>query len=109
MKNGRITQNIINGYIKLRTEVDITTYSRFNIIIIMHPKAFLELRNELPYGMRVDNDIECYFIDLFGRETPVLINRDMPEHIEFQIMTQQEYERQEKEILYKKFDKMFFN
>ena len=54
-------------------------------------------------------DIECYFIDLFGRETPVLINRDMPEHIEFQIMTQQDYERQEKDILYKKFDKMFFD
>lgn len=109
MKNGRITQNIIDEYIKLRREVDIYTYSRFNIVIIMHPKTFLEFRNELPYGMRVDKDIECYFIDLFGRETPVLVNRDMPENIEMQIMTQQDYERQEKEILYKKFDKMFFN
>ena len=105
MKNGRITQNIINAYIKLRCEVDITTYSRFNIVIIMHPKTFLEFRNELPYGMRV----ECYFISLFGREIPVLINSDIPEHIEFQIMTQQDFERQEKEILYKKFDKMFFD
>lgn len=109
MKNGRITQNIIDGYIKLRSEVDISTYSRFNIVIIMNPKTFLEFRNELPYGMRVDKDIECYFIDLFGRETPVLVNRDMPENIEMQIMTQQDYERQEKEILYKKFDKMFFD
>ena len=109
MNNGRITQSIIDAYIKLRSEVDISTYSRFNIVIIMHPKTFLEFRNELPYDMRVDKDIECYFIIIFGRETPVLINRDMPENIEFQIMTQQDFERQEKEILYKKFDKMFFN
>ena len=57
MKNGRITQNIIDAYIKLRSEVDISTYSRFNIVIIMHPKTFLEFRNELPYGMRVDKYI----------------------------------------------------
>ena len=109
MKKGRITQNIIDGYIKLRSEVDVTSYTRFNVVVIMHPKTFLEFRNELPYGMRVDKDIECYFIYLFGRETPVLINGDMPENIEFQIMTQRDYEIQEKEILYKKFDKMFFN
>lgn len=109
MENGRITKNIIDEYIKLRHEVDVTSYTRFNVVVIMHPKTFLEFRNELPYGMRVDEDIECYFISLFGRETPFLINRDMPENIEFKIMTQRDYERQQKEILYKKFDKMFFN
>lgn len=106
--NGRITENIINAYIELRDKVDINVLERFNVVIIMHPKTFMEFRAELPYGMRVDNDIECYFIDLFGIKTPVLMNREMPEEIEFQIMTQQDYERIEKEKLYKKFDKMFF-
>lgn len=109
ISTGRITNNIINAYIKLRDKVDISALRRFNVVIIMHPKTFMEFRNELPYGMRVDNDIECHFIDLFGIKTPVLINRELPEEIEFTIMTQQDYERIEKEQLYKKFDKMFFD
>ena len=108
VNTGRITKNIIDAYIKLRDNVDISTFKRFNVVIIMHPKTFLEFRTELPYGLRVDKEIECYFVDLFGRETPILINREMNESIEFQILTQQDYERMKKEELNKKFDKMFF-
>ncbi len=108
INTGRVTKNIIDAYIKLRDKVDISTFKRFNVIILMHPKIFLELREEYPYGIRRDKDIECYFVNIFGRETPILINRDLPEEVEFQIMTQQDYERLEKEKLYNKFDKMFF-
>jgi hypothetical protein len=108
INTGRITKNIIDAYIKLRDKVDISAFKRFNIVIIMHPKAFMELREETPYGMRVDKDIECYFIDIFGRETPILIDRELPEEIEFQIMTQQDYERIEKEKMFERFNKMFF-
>ena len=97
IKTGKITKNIIDAYIKLRDKVDISPFNRFNVVIIMHPKTFLEFRNELPYGCRVDNDIECYFVYIFGRETPVLIDIELPEEINFQIMTQQDYERIEKE------------
>lgn len=97
INTGRITQNIIDGYIQLRDKADISIFKRFNVVIIMNPKTFLEFRNELPYGCRVDKDINCYYIDIFGRETPVLIDRELPEEIEFKIMTQQDYERIEKE------------
>ena len=72
IKTGRITKNIIDGYVKLRNEVDISTFKRFNVIIIMHPKTFMEFRSELPYGCRVDNDIECYFIDIFSIYTTII-------------------------------------
>lgn len=108
INTGRITKNIIDAYIKLRDAIDISTFKRFNIIIIMNPKTFLEFRNELHYGCRADKDIECYFVDIFGRETPVLIDRELPEEIEFQIMTQQDYERIEKEKMFERFNKMFF-
>ena len=104
----RVTKNIIDAYIKLRDKVDISAFERFNVIILMHPKTFLELRAEYPYGIRMDKDIECHFVNIFGRETPILINRDLPEEVEFQMMTQQDYERLEKEELYKRFDKLFF-
>ena len=108
INTGRITKNIIDAYIKLRDKVDISTFKRFNVIILMHPKTFLEFRNELPYGCRVDNSIDCYFVDLFGRETPILIEKELPDEIEFQIMTQQDYERLEKEKMFERFNKMFF-
>jgi len=109
INTGRITKNIIDCYIKLRDKVDISTYERFNIIIIMSPKTFYEFRNELSYCCcRVDNSIGCYFVDLFGGETPVLIDKELPEEIEFNIMTQQDYERIEKEKMFERFNKMFF-
>ena len=45
---------------------------------------------------------------LVGRATPVIINDELPEEVEFQMMTQQEYERMEKEEMFRRFDKMFF-
>lgn len=108
INTGRVTKNIIDAYIKLRDKVNVSEFKRFNVIILMHPKTFMELRAEYPYGIRMDKDIECHFVNIFGRETPILINRDLPEEVEFQIMTQQEYERIEKEKLYNKFDKIFF-
>ena len=110
IQKGRVTKNIIDAYIKLRNIFDISVFNSFNVIIIMSPKTFLELKNELPYGCIVDKTLEegCYFVELFGRMTPVLINRELPEETEFQMMTQQDYERREKEKMFERFNKMFF-
>lgn len=108
LNTGRIMRNIIDTYIQLRDKFDISIFKRFNVIIIMNPKTFLEFTKELRYGCRVDKDIECYFISIFDRKTPILIDRELPEEIEFKMMTQQDYERIEKEKMFEKFNKMFF-
>lgn len=106
--NKRINTNLMNAYIELRNKCEISTFKRFNVIILMHPKVFYELMGELPYGMQVDPELNCHFIELCGHKTPLLIERDLPENVEFQIMTQEDYERIEKEKLFTKFDKMFY-
>ena len=108
-KEKRVIKKIIDAYIKLRDTVDISEYKKFNVIILMHPKVFLELRDESLFGIRRDKDIECYFVSIFGSEVPILIRRDLPEEVEFQMMTQQDYERLRKEELYKELSTMFFN
>lgn len=105
----RVTKNIIDAYIKLRDTIGISEYKKFNVIILMHPKVFLELQAEFPFGIRRDKDIECYFVSIFGSEVPILIRRDIPEEMEFQMMTQQDYERLREKELYKELNTMFFN
>lgn len=108
MKEKRVSKNLMNAYVKLRTKCDISTFKRFNVIVIMQPKVVHELIEELPYGIQRDIDAGCYFIELCGHKTPLLISNELQEQIEFQIMTQEDYERMEKEKMFKKFDKMFF-
>lgn len=108
MKEKRISKNLMNAYIDLRDKCDISTFKRFNVIVIMQPKVVWELMSELPYGMQRDKDIDCHFIELCGHKTPLLISNELPKEVEFQIMTQEDYERIEKEKLFMKFDKMFY-
>ena len=108
MKEKRVSDNLMHAYIELRNKCDISTFKRFNVIVIMQPKIVCELMNELPYGMQRDKDIDCYFIELCGHKTPLLISNELPKEIEFQIMTQEDYERMEKEKMYIKFNKMFY-
>jgi len=108
MNEKRVSKNLMNAYIELRDKCDISTFKRFNVIVIMQPKVLRELIEEFPYGIQRDIDVDCYFIDLCGHKTPLLISNELQEQIEFQIMTQEDYERMEKEKMFKKFDKMFF-
>ena len=47
-------------------------------------------------------------MELCGRKTPLLIDYELPDTVEFQIMTQDDYERLEKEKLFRRLDDMFF-
>lgn len=108
MEEKRVSNNLMNAYIDLRNRCDVFTFERFNVIVIMQPKILRELMSELPYGIQRNIDLNCYFIELCGHKTPLLINAELPKEIEFQIMTQKDYERMEKEKLYIKLDKMFY-
>ena len=47
-------------------------------------------------------------MDYYKSIKELLINNELSEEVEFQIMTQEDYERMEKEKLFIKFDKMFY-
>ena len=108
INTGRVVKNIIDAYVQLRDKVDVSRLERFNIVILMQPKTFIELRSELNGDIKRDKDLGVNFIYIFGRATPVIINDELPEDVEFQMMTQQDYERMEKEEMFRRFDKMFF-
>lgn len=108
INTGRVVKNIIDAYIQLRDKADASRLERFNIVILMQPKTFVELRAELNGDIRRDKDLGVNFIYIFGRATPIIINDELPEEVEFQMMTQQEYERVEKEKMFERFNKMFF-
>ena len=71
------------------------------IVIIMKPKTFLKLREEL---MKIATAIahipvphlEPYKVQLFGKEAPIVINNILPENVEFLIMSKEEYEKWER-------------
>lgn len=82
----------------------------FNVIIRLLPEKFLELikeANENKVYFERNIEAECFFIELLGRKTPVIIDNDLPENTEFIIQSQKDYEREEHEKQLKKFFKMF--
>ena len=107
MEYGRVMNNIINAYFELRTKLEESMFVELNVVIKIQPKIFSELLSELHGDIRRSIDNDCYFINLCGRKTPILITRELPEEVEFQMMTQKDYERQEKEKLITQFNQMF--
>ena len=109
MEQKSIMSKLIHAYIKLREQHDVSALRNFNVIVIIHPKTYCELRKELPpFSINENGKLECCFMELCGRKTPLLIDYELPDTVEFQIMTQDDYERLEKEKLFKRLDDMFF-
>lgn len=108
MQTGRVMKNLIDTYLELRRKIDVSLLRNFNVIIIMQPKIFMELREELNGDIRKEKNINCYFIQFCGQKTPILIDYELPKEVEFQIMTQRDYERIEKEKMIERLNKMFY-
>ena len=108
-QTSEIKTAIINAYLKLRNKCEVYTYERFNVVIFMKSDTFRELIGQDSSLIRYVKDIDCMFVNLFGGNTPIILTEDLPENVMFQIMTQKDYERIEKEKLIEKFNKMFFS
>lgn len=106
IKKSKIKNDIVNAYMKLRSNCQLSLFGDFNVIVIMQPKLFFKLREEDPDG--IIKTEYCHFIQLCGKKTPLLISDEMPSETEFVLMTQENYERLEKEKLYKRLNEMFF-
>ena len=98
---------ILEAYLKLRSQLDAFSFDRLNVVIIAQPRSFNKLMAELNGNIRRDFDVDCYYIPLASRWTPILIDNKLPENVEFQIMTQKDYERIEQEKMLDRFYKMF--
>ena len=105
-----IKNDIIDAYFKYRQNI----IDRFQdpihlqVVIIISPKAMSQLMDEEKY-IEIDGKADCYYTSMFGRRTPIVIRNDLPENVELVIQSQADYERQEKEKLLDKFERMFGN
>lgn len=77
------------------------------VVIKITPKTFSEL---IGTGkITIFRDEICYYTELCGLKTPFIIEKDLPENVEFVIQSRKDYERIEQENLLKKWFKMFGN
>ena len=93
---------IVKAYLNLVEQIN--DYD-MNFIILIHPKAFLQLEKELKTGMYSKNGV--YYVILMGKKVPIIINTEIPDKVNFTIMTQKDYERAEQEHLLKRFKEVF--
>lgn len=105
-----IKNKLTEAYIKYRQNVldNYDNVSHLNIVIIMHPKTMAELLVEERDLFRV-NILDEYvtFIYLCGTKTPIILDNTLSNETEFIIKSQKDYEREEIEKIYSKFNKIF--
>ena len=103
---------ILDTYFKYRQKL-LDNYDQpinFNVVIRITSEKFWELVKEMQEcNTYIERDIEanCFFIELLGRKTPIIIDTDLSENVEFIIQSQKDYEREEQEKQFKRFIKMF--
>lgn len=105
-----IKNKLIEAYIKYRQNVldNYKSVSHLNVVIIMHPKTMAELSAEESELFRVNIPNEYVaFINLCGRKTPIILDNILPDDTDFIIKSQKDYEREEIEKIYSKFNKIF--
>ena len=97
---------IIEVYRKYRANIleEFKNPKHMQVVIRIKPEAFLKLRTE---EVRFYNNDEFYYIELLGRKTPIIIENDLPNNVEFIMQSQREYEREEEHKLFAKFYRMF--
>lgn len=105
-----IKNKLTEVYIKYRQNVldNYESVSHLNVVIIMHPKTMAELSAEERELLRVNIPNEYVaFINLCGRKTPIILDNTLPDDTDFIIKSQKDYEREEIEKIYSKFNKIF--
>ena len=87
-----------------------TEYNKAQVVLIISPKAYYELRAELndkaKYMKSCFNENIDYF-SILGNKVPVIIDESLPENIDFIFQYREDYERLEQQKLFKRFYKMF--
>ena len=104
-----IIDNIIETYYKYR-EMVIGEYKNpkhLQVVIKITPRAFTEIRAHENIVIFKNNGI--FYIELLGRKTPIIIKDNLPNNVEFIMQSQIEYEREEQQKLFYKFNEMFNN
>lgn len=80
------------------------------IVLLCSPKTYCEIRGTYYEKIRYEKNSRKYDIPILyiiGIKVPVIIRRDMPENVEFQIMYREDYERLKQEELFKEFMEMW--
>ena len=80
------------------------------LVMLCSPECYCKIRAEMSEKIRYERELREYNIPILyiiGIKVPVVLRRDMPEDVQFQIMYRENYERLEKEEMYRKFMDMW--
>lgn len=86
------------------------TTKKPQLVMLCSPKCYCEIRGEMSNKIRYERNLKEYdiaILSIIGIQVPVVLRRDMPENVEFQIMYREDYERLEQEEMFKKFIEMW--
>ena len=98
---------ICEAYVNLRRKCfDYGFGGNFEVVIKMSHKAFYEFMAEYSYIYK-DSECECFHIQLFGFNTPIILDNELPKEVEFQIQERKAYEKEEEAKLFTRLNKMF--
>lgn len=99
---------LIDMYLELRTKTDINYFRDLQVVILMTPKSFNNFAGDNSREFILERNLPEYvFINLCGTKAPIIIDNTLPNNIEIQMITRQEYERIEKEKMMKRIVEMF--
>lgn len=80
------------------------------LVMLCSPECYYKIRGEMSDKIFYERNLKEYDIPILyiiGIKVPVVLRRDMPENVEFQIMYRENYERLEREEMLKKFMAMW--
>ena len=91
-----MNERLAVAYLNYRNKVlgDFGFSTNLLSVILISPKAFLQLENE---NTKMKTKDGYHYVDLCGTETPLIIRSDIPEDTNFIIMSLEDYRRLENE------------
>lgn len=99
-----LLQKITEAYFYLQKQTSKSFLKRIQIVVILNKKSLEKLQQETHIYKLED----VYYIDAPYR-TPIIISESLPENIEIEVFTREDFERLEREKLENKISKMFNN
>lgn len=110
-----IKDRIVDEYMKMRDawEEEYLYPNKFQVVIRMKPSTYAEMVVQCHHGdtfmpeFLVSEYRDIMYTRLCGLKTPIILDVELAEEVEFTIQPRDIYERLEKEKLYERFIKMF--
>lgn len=109
--NKSMSEQIVKAYTNLADKLPEMGYEKkVQVIIKMRAGAYIQLMSEMNGAVRtyfLEELPELTFVELYGLQTPIIIDNTIPEDIDFAMQLREDYERDAHVNLSNRLFKMF--